>query len=287
MSVRIITDSASDLRVDQAAKRDICVIPMTIRMGDGEYLDGVTISSEEFYQRLEHCDVLPATSQITPHAYTDTFNRVLQEGDEAVVITISGKLSGTVQSAMIAAEEFGDRVHVVDSQNASAGQRILVEYALRLRDEGLGAKEIAAKLEAVRQRVCIVALLDTLEYVVKGGRLSKTAGMAGTVLHVRPVVGVEDGEVVVMGKALGAKKSNNLLTQTIAARGGVDFSMPYMLAYTGQDDSKLREYIENSRAIWEAHTSDLPISIMGSTIGTYAGPGAVAVAFFSGTENNA
>lgn len=279
MSVRIITDSASDMNAEQAAQKGVCVIPMTIRIDGEEYQDGVTITSEAFYRRLGECKSLPATSQITPHAFSETLGRVLCEGDEAVVITISGKLSGTVQSASIAAEEFGDRVQVVDSLNACAGERILVEYAVRLRDEGQSAKAIAEELLKARRRICLVALVDTLEYVIKGGRLSKAAGLAGTMLHVRPVVGIRDGALVVLGKAMGARKSNNLLTQTITARG-VDFSMPYMLAYTGLDDTKLRDYIENSRALWETQTSQLPVSVIGSTIGTYAGPGAIAVAFF-------
>lgn len=239
MHVKIITDSASDIGPEQAAKMDVCVIPLTISFGEEEYLDGMTITHEAFYQRLTHCEALPTTSQITPHAFSAAFDRVLAEGDEAVVITLSGKLSGTLQSATIAAGEYGGRVEIVDSLSVSAGERVLVEYALLLRQTGLCASAIAQRLREARHRICLVALLDTLEYVVKGGRLSKAAGMAGSVLHIKPVVGLNDGALVVLGKAMGAKKSNNLLTQTIHSRGGIDFNMPYLLAYTGLDDSKL------------------------------------------------
>ena len=283
MSVKIITDSASDMTQLQAAERNLTVIPLTIRMDGEEYLDGVTLTKEAFYCRLPDCAALPTTSQIAPYAFTEVLNRELKEGDEAVIITISGKLSGTVQSALIAASEFDGRVQVVDSRNVCVGEQVLVEYALRLRDQGMGATAIAEQLQAMREQICLVALVDTLEYVIKGGRLSKAAGFAGTMLNVRPVVGVKDGELKVLGKALGAKKSNNLLTQTIHATGGIDFSLPLMLGYSGADDTKLQDYIENSRALWEANVreSELPISMIGSTVGTYAGPGAVAIAYFA------
>lgn len=280
MRVNIITDSASDITPEQARQMDVSVLPMTVRMDGKEYLDGVTLSREEFYARLPLCKTLPTTSQITPHAFEEAFSAPGAE-EEAVVITISGKLSGTAQSALLAAKEHGGRIHVVDSLSACAGERVLVDYAVRLRGQGMGAEEIARELLRARERMCLVALVDTLEYVIKGGRMSRVAGVAGTMLRVRPVVGFRAGELTLLGKAIGAKKSNNLLTQIVHARGGIDFSMPLMLAYSGQSDEKLREYIDNSRELWAEKIDSLPISIIGSTVGAYAGPGAVALAFFA------
>lgn len=281
MSVKIITDSASDIRIDEATLLDITILPLKTNIDGVEYLDGVTITHEEFYEKLSSCKQLPTTSQLTPFEFETSYKDALQNHDEAVVITLSGKLSGTYQSACTAAMEYEGKVFVVDSENATVGQQLLVKYAISLRDRGLSAESIANELNEVKSRICLVALVDTLDYLVKGGRLSKTAGIAGSLLQIKPVLGVEDGEVKVLGKARGAKQSNNMLTETIAKKGGIDFSMPLVLAYSGNDDSLLQDYIENSRSIWEGNIDELPVSVIGSTIGTHAGPGAIAVAFFA------
>lgn len=279
--VRIVSDSACDMSQAEAEKKGVRLVPLKTLIDGVEYLDGVTISSEEFYEKLYNCKKLPSTSQIAPAEFEEVFEELTAQEDQVVVICLSGKLSGTVQSAFIAAENYPGKVWVVDSKNVTIAQRILVEYALRLRDSGMDAPAIAAELEKMRDKVCLVARVDTLEYLMRGGRLSRTAAVAGTVLNIKPVVGIEDGELKVLGKARGSKQSSNMLTELIDKKGGIDFSMPYMLAYSGLDDALLKGYIENSRAIWEGHTDDLPISTIGSTIGTHAGPGAIAVAFFA------
>lgn len=279
--VRIISDSACDMSRAEAEKKGVRLVPLKTLIDGVEYLDGMDISSEEFYEKLYNCKKLPSTSQIAPAEFGEVFEELTAQGDQVVLICLSGKLSGTVQSAFIAAENYPGKVWVVDSKNVTIAQRILVEYALRLRDGGMDAPAIAAELEKMRDKVCLVARVDTLEYLMRGGRLSRTAAVAGTVLNIKPVVGIEDGELKVLGKARGSKQSSNMLTELIDKKGGIDFSMPYMLAYSGLDDALLKGYIENSRAIWEGHTDDLPISTIGSTIGTHAGPGAIAVAFFA------
>lgn len=281
MSVKIISDSACDMTQAQAKEQDVIVLPLKNIIDDVEYLDGVNITPEEFYDKLETSENLPKTSQITPMEFTDTLTPIAEAGDEAVVITIAGKLSGTVQSAAIAAEDFSGKVWVVDSGNVTIGQNILLRYAIRLRDEGLSAREIAEELEQVKSRICLLARVDTLEYLVRGGRLSKTAGFAGTLLNIKPVISVEDGEIKVLGKARGSRQSNNMLTKFIEKTGGIDFDMPVMLAFSGTDDALLKGYIDNSRALWEGHLDTLPVTMIGTTIGTHAGPGAIAVAFFA------
>ena len=158
--------------------------------------------------------------------------------------------------------------------------RILVDYAVALRDLGWNAAKIAAELETAKKRVCLLALVDTLEYLYKGGRLSRVAALAGGLLNIKPVIGVKDGEAAILGKARGSRQSNNLLNETVAKKGGIDFTMPFHLAYSGNDDALLKGYVENSRAIWEGRTNHLPVSVLGSAIGTHAGPGAIVVAFF-------
>ena len=281
MNVKLISDSACDMTQNEAREQDVIVLPLKTIIAGEEYLDGVTINAEEFYEKLENCKELPTTSQISPAEFEDALRPIVKSGDEAVIITIAGKLSGTAQSAAIAAAEAGVGVWVVDSGNVTIGQSILLRYAIRLRDQGLTGREIADELERVKSRICLLARVDTLEYLMRGGRLSKTAAIAGTLLHIKPVICVENGEIKVLGKARGSRQSDNMLTEFIAKKGGVDFSMPVMLAYSGTDDALLRGYIDNSRALWEGHLDSLPAAMIGSTISTHAGPGAIAVAFFA------
>ena len=277
MKTRIIVDSTSDLLPD--IKAQVHTVPLTVHFGQEEFVDGITIDHKAFYEKLIETDVHPSTSQATPVAFEQEFEKARDAGEAAVVITLSSKLSGTYQSAMIAAQDFED-VYVVDSGSVAIGGGILVEYALTLANAGLSAREIAAKLEEAKSRIIIVALVDTLEYLKKGGRISKTVAFAGTVLNIKPVLSVSDGEILMLGKARGSKMGNNLLVQEIEKAGGVDFSMPLLLGYTGLSDAMLLKYIEDSKHLWEGNVDQVRYTTIGSVIGTHAGPGAVAVAFF-------
>ena len=278
MAVRIITDSGIDLPGELDPR--LTVIPLGITFGTTTYADGVDLTNDRFYEMLIESDELPKTSQATPFVYQEVFEQVRTAEEEAVVITLSSKLSGTYQSAVTAAADFPE-VHVVDSKNVTIGQSLLVLYALRLVDEGLGAAEIAEKVEAVVDRVCLLALLDTLEYLKRGGRIPKSVGTIGELLSVKPVVGVEDGEVVMLGKARGSKNGRNQLHQQVE-KHGIDFGMPVLLGYTGLSKKLLKKYLDDNRAIWEGKVAeeDLPITSVGATIGTHVGPGAIALAFF-------
>ena len=277
MKTRIIVDSTADLLPEIKAR--VHVVPLTVLFGDEQYIDGVTIDHKTFYEKLVESDVLPSTSQATPAAFGIEMKKARDAGEEAVVITISSKLSGTYQSATIAAEDYPN-VRVVDSGTGAIGGGILAERALQLADEGRSAADIAAILEEEKKKICIVALVDTLEYLKKGGRISKTVALAGTMLNIKPVLAVEDGEIRMLGKARGSKQGNNLLVQEIEKAGGVDFSRPVLLGYTGLSDAMLLKYIDDSRHIWQEGLQHVRYTLIGSVIGTHAGPGAVAVAFF-------
>lgn len=278
MGVKIIIDSTADLVED--TKEKVITVPITIRFGNTEYVDGVDISNQEFYEKLIESDVLPTTSQATPDAFEQIFKEIKDNGDTAVVITISSNLSGTFQSATIASEDYKDCIYVVDSGSVTIGAGILTEYALRLVDEGKSAEEIYNELLKVRENIYIVALLDTLEYLKKGGRISATTAIAGTLLSIKPVINVVDGVINTLGKARGSKQGNNLLVKEIGQAGGVDFSMPLLLGYTGLNDMLLKKYIEDSAYLWEDSVVNLKTTAIGCAIGVHAGPGAVAVAFF-------
>ncbi len=195
------------------------------------------------------------------------------------MITLASGFSGTYQSAVIAADDY-ENIYVVDSGSAAMGSGILVELACRLLDEGKSAGEIADALEAEKKKIVVVALVDTLEYLKKGGRISKAVAFAGGVLNIKPVLSVVDGEIHMLGKARGSMMGNNLLVQEIDKAGGIDFSKPVLLGYSGISDALLLKYIEDSRHIWEGNLQEIRYTSVGSVIGTHAGPGAVVVAFF-------
>ena len=278
MAVRIITDSGFD--VPDASDARLTVLPLSITFGDTTYADGVDLTNDRFFELLLESDELPKTSQATPYAYAQIFERVRAAGDEAVVITLSSGLSGTYQSAVTAAADYPE-VHVVDSKNVTIGQGVLVQYALRLADEGRGAAEIASMVESARERLVLLALLDTLEYLRRGGRIPKSVGAIGELLSIKPVIGVRDGEVVMLGKARGSKNGRNLLHQEVE-KNGIDFAMPVLIGYSGLSDKLLRKYLEDNRVIWEDKVAeeDLPITSVGATVGTHVGPNAIALAFF-------
>lgn len=278
MKIRIITDSASDMPA--AHRPEVAVLSMTVTFGAEEFQDGINLTHHQFYEKLIEGEDLPTTSQISPSQFEEVFQAAVDAGETVVAVVLSAKLSGTYQSACIAAEEFPGQVFVVDSANATLGELVLVERAVELMDQGLDAAAIAARLEEEKKEVRLVGLLDTLEYLKRGGRVSASVALVGGLLAIKPVVAVQDGEVVVLGRARGSKNGNNLLVQEIQRSGGVDFGRPYRLGYTGLDDSLLRKYIEDSSALWSGHTDALPICTVGGTIGTHVGPGAVAVAFF-------
>lgn len=278
MAVRIITDSASDIA--SSRWENLTILPMTVTFGQEVYRSGVDLSCEEFYEKLIGGDTLPVTSQINPAQFEDAFRVAVDAGETVVAIVLSSKLSGTYQSACIAAEEFPGKVYVVDSLNAAIGEQVLVLRALELAASGLAAEEIAEQLDREKNRIRLVALLDTLEYLKRGGRLSKSEALIGGILSIKPVLAIVDGEVKILGKARGSRNGNNLLISQIQATPGIDFDRPFTLGYTGLDDSLLQKYICDSAALWEGHTQNLPVSTIGSTIGTHIGPGAIGVAFF-------
>lgn len=277
MSVRIIVDSSTD--VGEQYRSRIEVVPLTLHFGDQEYFDGVTIDKQEFYRKLVESDVLPTTSQATPAMFDSVFREVAAAGDSAVVICLSSKLSGTYQSARIAAEDY-ENIYVVDSLSVAIGTGVLAEYAVRCAEEGMPASLIASLVTQRREDICVIALLDTLEYLKKGGRISKTVAFAGGVLNIKPVVTVTEGEVTLIGKARGSRNGNNLLVEKIRQAGGVDFTLPVLLGYTGLSSALLDKYVEDSRELWKDALEEIPRSLLCSVIGTHVGPGAVAAAFF-------
>ena len=281
MSIRIITESSCDITKEEAEKLGVEVLPIMIRMQERDYQDGVDIDAKKFYEMMIENTELPKTSQITLYQYESAIADAAAAGDEVLIITLSSKLSGCNRNANLASQDAPCKVRVVDTFSASLGQGIAVRLACRYRDEGMSLDSLADKLEQEYKKIHVIALLDTLEYLSKGGRISKTAAFAGKMLSIKPVITFKDGEVHVLGKARGSRSGRNMLLKEVLDTG-IDFTKPLTCAYSGFDQTLLKKYIEDSLPLYKNHytAETLPVSQLGPTIGVYSGPGCIGFAWF-------
>ncbi len=282
MAVRIITDSTADFSAQEARALGVSVVPLNVNFGPDEvYRDGVDLDPQEFYTRLAAAEKLPTTSQPSPELFLSIFEEAKEAGDEVVAVLLSGPLSGTVQSAGLARGLCGyeEHIFVVDSLTATLGLKLLVQRALALRDEGRTGAEIAAQLDEEKHRIRLYAVVDTLKYLQKGGRLSAAVAVAGTLLGIKPVITIQDGKVGVAGKARGLPGAYVTIFKLITGEeGGIDILKPYLLGYTGHRRTVEPFY----RYITETlHLPEPPVSPIGTVIGTHAGPGACGIAYFA------
>ncbi len=279
MTIRIVCDSGAD--VSDLMHDQLTVLPLSVAFGTTTYLDGVDLTNQRFYELPLETDVMPTTGQVTPYRFDQAFAQARNADEKVVAITISSVLSGTHQSAVTAAQPYGDSVCIIDTLSASMGTRAMVEYALRLVDEGVEfdalCEELASKVEHLR----VMALLDTLEYLHRGGRLPKAAATLGALLSIKPVITTNEGAVALVGKARGSKAANNLLDQLVDKSGGINFDLPLCVGYTGLDDTLLKKYVQDSALLWKENIPQLLFHSMGGTIGTHAGPGTIALGFFA------
>ena len=278
MGVRIVLDSTANFRKDLADR--FTIVPLSVNFGENSYLDGVEINNDEFYNKLTTSEIMPTTSQPTPDAFEKVFKEITDAGDEAVVLTISSRLSGTFQSANIAKEEFEGKIFVVDSYTVAIGIGALSEYALQLADSGKSAAEIAEILETEKEKIRVFAVVDTLEYLKKGGRVSAAVAFAGGLLNFKPVIAIADGVVQSLTKGRGNKAANSLMNQEIEKSGSIDFERPFVIGYTGVESDLMQTYIEEILDVWGGDASKVHTAQLGSVVGTHAGPGAVAVGYF-------
>lgn len=276
--MRIITDSASDITKEEADKFNIDVIPLLVEFNGKSYMDGIDITKEEFYNKLIDYDDIPKTSMVTAYRFSEYFDKYKDE--DIIYIGLSSKLSNSFNQAMLAKED-RTNIHLIDSLNVAMGERILVEYAIKLRDSNKDIEYIIRELEEKRKNIKVIALLDTLEYLQKGGRISKTVAIAGKLLTIKPVIAVIDGKIDLIGKARGSKNGNNLLRELVNKSGGIDFNMPFSLGYSGVSNFMLENYINNSKDLYSEYSDFLPISMIGPTIGTHVGPNAIGIAFYA------
>ncbi len=274
MSVKIITDSTADLSPDICHK--ITVVPLTIRFGEEEFIDGVTISHREFYEKLVSSPHHPSTSQANIDDFDKVFKKITDDGDSAVVINISSELSGTYHSARMASEEYKGKIYVLDSRNLCLGSGILVSLAQQYADEGKSAEDIFALLEKAKEKIRLVALFDTMEYLKRGGRISAATAFVGNLLSIKPAITITDGKVAFLGKARGRKQGRAFMTEYIKTKN-VDISKPILFGHTGKTSEDIEEYIEETKDIFGNNGR---ITEVGSVVGAHSGPDAIAVAFF-------
>lgn len=282
MGIAIITDSGSDIKQRTAAAWGIRVLPLMVRFGDEEFLDDVTLTADQMYRRMIESGELPKTGQVPPYIFELAFRDEVDKGNTVICITTSSGMSGCYHSACIAARHFPGKVTVIDSLNVCASLYVLVRYAQGLVRMGKTHEEVVHRIERDRKRLHVISLVDTLDYVRRGGRISPVRAYAGSILRIKPILTAnEEGKVKVIGKGRGEANAFRLFTRLIEERGGIDFSLPVCMAYSGLSDENMRRYMEKEAALFEGREEEAHVVQFGATVGTYSGPDAFAIGFFS------
>lgn len=278
MSIKILTDTACDLTKEEYVKYGVEYLPLIVSFGETDYFDNETITAEEFYEKLVSNKDLPRTSQITPFRYEEKLEEMTANGDEVIIITLSSKLSGTYRSACNAASNFNN-VYVVDSIEATIGQKLLVVLASQLVQKGLSAKEIVEQLNEKKNNIRVIAAVDTLDYLKKGGRVSAAAATVGNIINLKPIIGIVNGEVKMVGKGIGNRRANKAILDIVNQNGQIDFELPFGTVYAG-DMENLDKFISDASSLF-ANVENIDKCIIGPTIGTHVGPGAFGIAYFA------
>lgn len=274
--IQIVTDSASDITLKQAEEMNIQIVPLTILFEDGVCPQETDEDFQIFYEKLIKENGLPKTSQPTPNKYLEIFRLAKEVGDEVLVITLSGGLSGTVQSAKLAKDlaEY-ERIEIIDSKQAILTQRMLVEYAVKLRDEGKTLDEITALVLKQREKLTVFGMLDTLTYLKKGGRIPASMALLGNLLRIKPVIILKDSVLEQLGKARGRKDGLKMLCAQME-QAEIDLSFPVYFGYTLDPEPTKQFQAEMEQKFQLKNTKLYPV---GGVIGTHVGPNCVAVAF--------
>lgn len=274
--IQIVTDSASDITLKQAEEMNIQIVPLTILFEDGVCPQETDEDFQIFYEKLIKENGLPKTSQPTPNKYLEIFRLAKEVGDEVLVITLSGGLSGTVQSAKLAKDlaEY-ERIEIIDSKQAILTQRMLVEYAVKLRDEGKTLDEITALVLKQREKLTVFGMLDTLTYLKKGGRIPASMALLGNLLRIKPVIILKDSVLEQLGKARGRKDGLKMLCAQME-EAEIDLSFPVYFGYTLDPEPTKQFQAEMEQKFQLKNTKLYPV---GGVIGTHVGPNCVAVAF--------
>ena len=276
--IRILTDSTSDISLSRAAQLGVEVLPLTVLFGEESFRDGIDITSEEFYDRLSKVDTLPTTAQIPPETFIDAFQRLTADGSQVLGLFISSEMSGTYQSAMIARSIVGEeKITIVDTHTVTFALGLLVETACLLRDQGLSLPELAAELEKLVPRCRLLAVVDTLRYLKMGGRISGVTAVVGGILGISPIIFIENGLVISVGKSRGRKAGFQFIRKWLDEKEAIDTSLPVAFGHTNAPAA-----MEECMAFFQDKTEGAQLcpSNIGSVVGTHVGPGAAGLAYF-------
>ena len=277
--IRILTDSASDILPAEAAQLGVTVVPLNVTLEDGTVIrDGVDLTPSEYYTQLAACHKLPTTSQPSPELFEKFFLEADAAGDEVIGIFLSHELSGTYQCAKLAADIANvDNVLFVDSASVCLGEALLVRLAVQLRDAGKTAVQIVATLEHAKDHLHLVAAIDDLKYLRKGGRLPAAVAVAGGMLGIKPLIAIKEGKVAMAGKARGLPGAYVALFKKIEELGGINAGLPSLAGYTlsARETAPIQTYLTEN-----LHQPEAMVRQIGCVIGTHAGPGAFGLAFF-------
>ena len=281
MSIKIITDSPSDLLLSEGEKLQVNIVPLNIHIGEESYKEGIDITTNIFYDKLKKSDKLPTTSAPSPDDYLAYYQEAKEAGDDVIVITLASALSATYQSANIAKDMLDyPKIHVVDSTQATIGQLLIVKYAISLRDEGKSAEEIVNIIENAKTRVKLLAVFDTLDYLHKGGRLPKTVAIASGLLNIKPIIKLENGSLNLIASARGYKSSLKRLLKLIDSYGNINPKVSAIFGYTGNTEEAINQAVGFKEQVDAKYNLDkTELCQIGSVIGTHAGPKAFGIAF--------
>ena len=277
MAIRFLTDSTADILPQEAAQRDIDVVPLKVLFGETAYRDGIDLDHPTFYQMLSQSKALPTTSQPTPDDFLPYFERARDQGDHLICALLSSQLSGTVQSAQIAREMCGyEHIYIIDSTLAIVALRAILDLGEQLRSQGMSAPDIAAQIEAAKSRMRVFGIVDTLEYLHKGGRMSTSVAVVGSLLRVKPIITLKDGVLGLVGKGVGTKGSLAGMLKQVGDDIHPDPRLPIYYGYSG-DDTLCRQFGPLMEEKFGPHGQE--IRSIGCVIGTHLGPNAAVVAY--------
>lgn len=282
MGIKLVVDSSSEITQEESKEMGVYCLPLTVSFEEDMFRDGVDLSYDEFYDKLSEYESLPKTSQVTPYLYEEAFKEILSNGDIPVAITLSSEISGTYNSAILASNQFDEEIHVIDSLTTSCALKLIIKYALSIIDKYDDPVEFVNEIERIKKKVKIFYLLDTLEYLYKGGRLSKFSALAGSILSIKPIISFDDsGKVVMVSKSRGWKKGISLLSDLVKESGEIDEELGVILSYSGKDSSIIDSLKQKSEAIFSFDVNAIPVTQIGCTIGTHAGPGTIGISYFT------
>ena len=280
--IRIVADSSCAITREEAQKLNIEIIPLPIEIDNQNYLDGINLTTEEFYKKLTECKNLPTTSQPSPLEFIERFEQAKQSGDSILVITLSSKISGTYENACLYKKEIEySEIEIVDSLTTIGAMKMIVQEAIKQRDKGLNVHELADYLNKFKLRTKIWGAIDTLEYLYKGGRLSGATKIIGTMLNIKPIISVIDGYVKMVDKKMGIKNALDCIFN-LSINGNIDKSYPVCVQYSYNKERALKL----EQMLHDAGITDTYIEEISCVVGTHIGPNGSAIVYIEKENAN-